>query len=311
MQMMSEGMNLLNAFTVDVEDYYHVSAFEQHIDRSQWNTHESRVQASTRRLLRLLEKHAVRGTFFVLGWVADHHPDLVREIHAAGHEIGSHSYWHRLIYQQTPAEFREDLVRSRNVLENLIGERVTSYRAPSFSITTKSLWALDILIEEGFKVDSSIFPVYHDRYGIPGARRDLHRMERAGGTMWEFPVSVRQIAGFKMPVSGGGYFRLYPLGLTIRCLSGINQRQGQQFVFYVHPWEVDPEQPRLPVRSRISRLRHYINLSTTHSKLDILLSRFKFGPMRDVVALAEQNAACDVTKSPLTPSDVGPLEAKV
>ena len=287
------GMNLLNAFTVDVEDYYHVSAFEQHVQRSQWEGYDSRVVESTRRILALLNQHSVRGTFFILGWVAEHQPDLVREIHAAGHEIGSHSYWHRLIYNQTPDEFREDLVRSRNVLEDLIGQPVTSYRAPSFSITERSLWALDILIEEGFQIDSSIFPVYHDRYGIPGARRDLHRIERPAGSLWEFPVSVRQFAGFKLPVSGGGYFRLYPLGLTLHCLRGINQRQQQSFVFYVHPWEVDPQQPRLPVASRLSRFRHYVNLSTTHSKLDTLLSRFKFGPLRDVVAQAQQNIAAN------------------
>jgi len=285
------GMILLNAFTVDVEDYYHVSGFEQHVERSQWEGYDSRVEASTRRILALLEKHGVRATFFVLGWVADHHPDLVREIHAGGHEIGSHGYWHRLIYNQTPDEFRADLVRSRDVLEDLISQAVTAYRAPSFSITNRSLWALDILIEEGFQIDSSIFPVYHDRYGIPGARRDLHPIERPAGMLWEFPVSVRQVAGFKLPVSGGGYFRLYPLGLTIRCLRGINERQLQPFLFYVHPWEVDPEQPRLHAASRLSRFRHYVNLSTTHSKLDIVLSRFKFGPLRDVVALAQQNAA--------------------
>jgi polysaccharide deacetylase family protein (PEP-CTERM system associated) len=279
---------LINAFTVDVEDYYHVSAFERHVERARWESYESRVVASTRRILTLLEKHDVRGTFFVLGWVADHQPALVREIHTAGHEIGSHGYWHRLIYNQTPDEFRTDLVRSRNVLEDLIGSPVTSYRAPSFSITHRSLWALDILIEEGFQIDSSIFPVYHDRYGIPGARRDLHQINRTGGSLWEFPVSVRALAGLKLPVSGGGYFRLYPLTLSLRWLQAINERQQQPFVFYVHPWEVDPDQPRLPAVSRLSRFRHYVNLGSTHSKLDALVSRFQFAPLRDVVAAARQ-----------------------
>ncbi|MCE9552262.1 MAG: DUF3473 domain-containing protein [Planctomycetes bacterium] len=286
-------MNLLNAFTVDVEDYYHVSAFESQVDRSQWGAYESRVEVSTRRLLRLLEQHNVRGTFFVLCWVAEHYPHLVREIHAGGHEIGSHSYWHRLIYNQTPAEFREDLVRSRDILEGLIGQRVTSYRAPSFSITNKSLWALDILIEEGFKVDSSIFPIYHDRYGIPGARRDLHQVERAGGTLWEFPVSVKEFAGWKLPVSGGGYFRLYPLNFTSASLSSINLRLNQPFVFYIHPWEIDPGQPRLSVGSRLSRFRHYVNLSRTYSKLDMLLSRFRFGSLGDVIATQSPNGQWD------------------
>ncbi|MCE9551778.1 MAG: polysaccharide deacetylase family protein, partial [Planctomycetes bacterium] len=177
----SLGANRLNAFTVDVEDYYHVSAFEKHIPRTNWDQFESRVEANTHRLLNLLAQHSVRGTFFVLGWVVDHFPHLIREIHAAGHEVGSHSYWHRLIYEQAPDEFREDLVRSRNAIENLIGQGVAAYRAPSFSVTARSTWALEILVEEGFRIDSSIFPVYHDRYGIPNARVEPHQIETPAG----------------------------------------------------------------------------------------------------------------------------------
>ncbi len=278
---------LPNAFTVDVEDYYHVSAFEQDVDRARWGQYPSRVVESTRRLLRLLERYHVQGTFFVLGWVADHFPDLVREIHAKGHEIGSHSYWHRLIYQQSRDEFREDLVRARTVLEDIIRESVIAYRAPSFSITSQSLWALDILADEDFKIDSSIFPIYHDRYGIPGARTDLHQRETSAGVLWEFPVSVRRFAGINVPVSGGGYFRLSPLWWTIQSLRRINEQQGQPFVFYVHPWEVDAGQPRLNVGSRLSRIRHYVNLASTERKLSMLLEEFCFAPLRDVVALAE------------------------
>jgi len=278
------GREVLHALTVDVEDYFQVSGFEKHIGRSQWDHFESRVVANTRRILRLLERHDVRGTFFVLGWVADRHPWLVQEIHRAGHEIGSHSFWHRLIYEQTPEEFRDDLRRSRDVLENAIGEPVTAFRAPSFSITTRSLWALEILAEEGFRVDSSVFPVYHDRYGIPQAEPRLHRLEVSGGSLWEFPPSVARIAGVNVPI-GGGYFRLYPLWWTRFCLQRIH-RSRQSAILYVHPWEFDPRQPRLTMGSPLTRFRHYVNLATTERKLDILLRELRFGRICDVIRRA-------------------------
>jgi len=276
-------MSQLNAFTVDVEDYYQVSAFEQDIKRDQWGDYASRVVSNTRRLLRLLEQHQVSATFFVLGWVAERNPHLVREIQDAGHEVASHSFWHRLVYEQTPDEFRADLIASRDVLQDITGEKVTAYRAPSFSVTEKSLWALDILAEEGFEVDSSIFPVYHDRYGIPDAPTDLHQRETTAGPIWEFPVSVRKMTGVNLPISGGGYFRLYPYRFSARCLRRVNERENRPFVFYVHPWEVDPNQPRLPIRSRMSRTRHYVNISKNEKKLDRLLSQFHFGRLRDVI----------------------------
>jgi polysaccharide deacetylase family protein (PEP-CTERM system associated) len=275
---------MLNALTIDVEDYYQVSAFEKDVARTDWDRYESRVVANTQRVLRSLDEAQTKATFFVLGWVADHHPELVREIHRAGHEIGSHSYWHRLVYEQTPDEFRADLVRSRDVLEQIVGESVTAYRAPSFSITKKSLWALEILCEEGFTCDSSIFPIHHDRYGIPDARAELHQLATPAGSLWEFPAAVMRIAGVNAPVSGGGYFRLYPLPLTIRALRSVNQRRKQPFVFYTHPWEFDPDQPRLRVGSWLSRRRHYLNLSSTERKLRRLLSAFSFGAIRDVIA---------------------------
>jgi polysaccharide deacetylase family protein (PEP-CTERM system associated) len=282
-------MQILNAFTVDVEDYYHVSAFEKHVCRDQWDQWESRVEANTQRLLDLLHKHDVRGTFFVLGWVAQRYPGLVREIYACGHEIGSHSYWHRLIYEHSPSDFRDDLCRSRDVLEDTIGARVTAFRAPSFSITARSLWALEILVEEGFSVDSSIFPIRHDRYGIPDAQRRLHRVATPAGELWEFPASVARIAfplagGMNLPVSGGGYFRLFPLFWTRFYLSRINRQEQQPFVFYVHPWEIDPDQPRIPAPSRISRFRHYVGLKQSEGKLDRLLAKFRFGRVCDVIA---------------------------
>jgi len=283
-------MELLNALTVDVEDYFHVTAFEKHIDRDDWHSHGDRIVASTRRILRLFDDHNVKGTFFVLGWVAERFADLVREIHAAGHEIGSHSYWHRLIYDQTPEQFREDLCRSRDVLQDTIQTPVTAHRAPSFSITGRSLWALDILAEEGFRVDSSIFPTRHDRYGIPDAPTQIHQIETGSGPLWEFPPSVLKIGRSNVPVGGGGYFRLYPLSWTIRALARINRTTSQPFMFYMHPWEIDPEQPRVPVSSRLSRFRHYVNLAKTEQKLNALLARFRFGRLCDVI---EQGAASE------------------
>jgi polysaccharide deacetylase family protein (PEP-CTERM system associated) len=282
-------MSILNAFTVDVEDYYQVSAFEKHVHRDEWDQWESRVVASTQRLLTLLDRHSVKGTFFVLGWVAQRYPQLVREIHDRGHEIGSHGYWHRLIYENSPEEFRADLRRSRDVLEDVTGVRVTAHRAASFSITARSLWALEILAEEGFTVDSSIFPIRHDRYGIPGAEPRLHQLTTPAGQLWEFPPSVARFGRMNLPVSGGGYFRLYPFVLTSYCLRKIN-RARHAFMFYVHPWEVDPDQPRVPARSKLTRFRHYVGLRGTERKLDRLLTRFRFGRVSDVI-----EARCQVS----------------
>ena len=282
-----------NALTFDVEDYYHVSAFEKHIDRAQWSQYESRVVNSTRRILKLLEKHRVRATFFVLGWVAEQSPQLVREIRDQGHEIGSHGYWHRLVYQISPEEFRADLVHARDVLQEITATPIRSYRAASFSITRQSLWALEILVEEGIRFDSSIYPVYHHRYGIPDANPAIHRIETPAGGLWEFPVSVLRIGRVNLPVSGGGYFRLYPLDWTLRFLSKINQKHGRPFVFYVHPWELDPDQPRLKVGSRVARARHYLNLGRTEEKLEVLLKKFRFGRLSDVV---EASQPCNTDK---------------
>jgi polysaccharide deacetylase family protein (PEP-CTERM system associated) len=274
---------ILNALSVDVEDYFQVSGFEKDIRPEDWDRYDCRVVENTQRIMELLARHDIRATFFVLGWIADRYPQLVRELHAAGHEIGSHGYWHRLIYQQSPDEFRADLRRSRAVLEDAVGEPVVAYRAASFSITAQSLWALEILVEEGFQVDSSVFPIYHDRYGIPGAAPRLHRLTTPAGPLWEFPPSVVKLARLRVPVSGGGYFRLFPLPWTVYCLGRINRTEGEPFVFYIHPWEVDPDQPRIAARSRLSRWRHYLNLSKNERKLDGLLRRFRFGRLCDVV----------------------------
>jgi len=282
--------DLLNILTVDVEDYFQVSAFERDISRDQWNRYDGRVVSNTHRVLKLLDRHGVCATFFVLGWVARRYPRLVRDIHAAGHQIGSHGYWHRLVYDQSPEQFRSDLQQSRDVLADTIGEPVTAYRAPSFSITKRSLWALDILVEEGFLFDSSIFPVYHDRYGIPDAKPTIHRIATSAGPLWEFPPSVIRFARLNVPICGGGYFRLYPLKLTLRVLSSANRKSGRPFVFYIHPWELDPEQPRLRAGSRLSRARHYLNLASTEKKLGIVLDQYPFGRLCDVAG-EEQSPA--------------------
>ncbi len=286
-------MNLPNAFTVDVEDYYHVSAFEGYVDR-RWDSFPSRIVANTRRILEILGAADVRATFFVLGWVAERFGSLVREIRECGHEIGSHGYGHELIYRLAPEAFRADLIRARNVLEDAIGEPVRAYRAPSFSITRRSTWALEILAQQGIRYDSSVFPIRHDRYGIPGARADIHRIDTPSGMLWEFPPSVVRIAGINVPISGGGYFRLYPLALSLRWLRQVNRKHGQPFVFFVHPWELDPSQPRLPVPSLVSRFRQYVNLRTTRTKLETLLKTFRFVPMSEVIERVGQNSVATV-----------------
>jgi polysaccharide deacetylase family protein (PEP-CTERM system associated) len=277
-----EGGPVLNALSVDVEDYYHVSAFDNIVKRDDWDRFESRVVASTRRVLDVLDAASVRATFFVLGWVADRHPDLVRAIQAAGHEVGCHGYWHRLIYEQTPQEFREDLCRARDVLQDLVGERVVTYRAPSFSVTRRSLWALDVLIEEGFQIDSSIYPTYHHRYGMAGTPPGPHRIARPAGGIWEFPPPVVRRLGYPLPIGGGGYFRLYPYAFTRRGLRTINA-QGRPFVAYVHPWELDPGQPRL-TPGRLKACRHYVNLHRTERRLTCLLQDFRLGTLSEALS---------------------------
>lgn len=272
---------LLNALTIDVEDYFHVSAFDRCLSRDQWDDMPVRVGDSTRILLDRLAVAGVRGTFFILGWVAERNPALVRAIRNAGHEIGCHGYAHRLIYEQTPQEFRADLRQARLLLEDILGERVVAYRAPSFSITKRSLWALDILLEEHFLFDSSIYPTYHDRYGIAGTPPHPHNIEREGGNLWEFPPPVWGLMKYPLPVGGGGYFRLYPYGLTRRGLRAINAA-GRPFAVYLHPWEFDPDQPRLRP-GILSAFRHYVGLRRTEERLVRLLKDFRFGTLTEAM----------------------------
>lgn len=269
---------VINAFTVDVEDYYMVSAFADTVRFEEWGRYESRVEKNTRLLLEMLDRHGVKGTFFVLGWIAERCPGLVKDIASAGHEVACHGYRHRLIYEMTPEEFREDVRRAKEILEECAGTVVIGYRAASYSIVRETLWALDILIEEGFRYDSSIFPIRHDRYGIPGGERFTHRIERAGGAIVEIPPSTITLLGQNVPVAGGGYLRLFPLGITRAAARSIIGREGKPVVVYLHPWEIDPHQPRIRCGLK-SRVRHYINLESTAAKVEALLREFPFGPM--------------------------------
>lgn len=277
---------IVNAMTVDVEDYFQVSAFERHVDRRDWPNYESRVCANTERLLDLFERTAVRATFFTLGWVADRFPRLVRAIVANGHELASHGYAHRLTYDLDRGSFREDIRRARASLECAAGIRVVGYRAPSYSIVERTLWALDVLVEEGYEYDASIYPIRHDRYGMPGWHRHVHRVERARGGIWEVPGSTVQVLGANLPIGGGGYFRLLPYRWTRRGIRHVNDVEGQPAIFYLHPWEIDPGQPRLRA-SALSRFRHYRNLHKTYGRLEQLLAEFRFAPVSEILLRQE------------------------
>jgi polysaccharide deacetylase family protein (PEP-CTERM system associated) len=263
-----------NYLTVDVEDYFQVAAFEKVIPVDTWDQYESRVVANTDSILELFAAHQVKATFFIVGWIADRYPDLVLEIDRQGHEIGCHSDRHQKIYDLTPELFREDTRHAKEILEQIIGKPVYGYRAPSYSITDKSLWALDILAELGFRYDSSIFPVYHDNYGIPDAPRFPYRLDKQN--MMEYPISTVKFPGLNLPIAGGGYFRFFPYWFTRMALRRINKKEQQPFIFYFHPWEVDPGQPRIEGAGAKSRFRHYLNLDKTMGRLDHLLHDFKF-----------------------------------
>lgn len=272
-----------NAITVDVEDYFHVSGFAGSINRSDWDSHPLRVEASTGKLLDLFDECQVKGTFFVLGWVAERLPGLVKNIAGRGHEVACHGYSHQLIYEQSPEVFREETFRSKKILEDIIQSPVRGYRAASYSITEQSKWALDVIAEAGFIYDSSIFPVRHDRYGIPGSPEYPYNLESPGGRqLVEFPLSTARVFTYRLPMAGGGYFRLYPYLMTRMGLRQIN-RKNRPFIFYLHPWEVDPDQPRIRA-SWLSRFRHYNNLEKCEARLERLLNDFRFGTAWDVLS---------------------------
>ncbi|MHB8056675.1 MAG: XrtA system polysaccharide deacetylase [Desulfuromonadaceae bacterium] len=278
---------MINALTIDVEDYFHVTAFERQIKPAEWGRYPLRVEGSTLRILDMLDEFALKATFFVLGWVAERLPGLIKEISRRGHEIACHGYGHQLVYRLSPQEFRQDISRARNILEDICGERVHGYRAPSYSITEKSLWALDVLVEEGFTYDSSIFPITHDIYGIPGGKRFPHEISTPAGKIREFPISTfpLQVGWWKsqMPICGGGYLRLFPAALVARAIQAINVREKQPVIVYFHPWEIDPEQPRIRAGVK-SCFRHYLNLERMELKVRHLLDNFRFSSAGEVLS---------------------------
>jgi polysaccharide deacetylase family protein (PEP-CTERM system associated) len=280
----------IDGLSVDVEDYFHVEAFAGQISPDIWTAFPSRVRPNCERILGLLERLGWRATFFVLGWVAEREPALIREIAKAGHELGCHSYAHGRVFSQPPEVFREDLRRARGIIEDVAGTRVLGYRAPTFSIVRRSLWAMEILAEEGFLYDSSIFPIRHDLYGYPEFPRFLQRIQLASGReILEVPMSTIRFAGANWPVAGGGYLRLLPMSYTHWATRRIHERDRQPVVVYFHPWELDVGQPRLK-GSWKSRVRHYSGLSRMEGRLEALLGRGQFEPLESLVTRLQGTA---------------------
>lgn len=269
-----------NALSFDVEDYFHVSNFESFIAFEHWDRYESRVERNTRTIFDILAENETRATFFVLGWVAERFPKLVQEIADAGHELGVHGYRHRLIYRLSPDEFRKDLRRTIDLVEDASGQKVLGHRAPSFSVTERSLWAIDILQEEGLRYDSSVFPIRHPRYGIPKARRAPWEI-RDG--FWEFPMATVRIGVTNVPIAGGAYLRILPYALTRWGLRRMN-RENLPAVVYLHPWEIDPGQPRFETSPQVG-LRHYYNLDKTKARLRRLCKEFRFTTLQEVLGI--------------------------
>lgn len=267
-----------NALTIDLEDYYHVSAFRDSIDPGQWNSQESRVQANTAALLNWLDEAGCKATFFTLGWLAEQHPHVVRSVAAHGHEIACHSLRHRTVYEMTPEEFREDTHKAKQLLEDVSGMPVRGYRAPSFSITEDSFWALTVLAELGFTYDSSIFPVKHANYGVPKASRAPFRVDTPSGPIIEFPMTTLEFAGKRSPFAGGAYFRILPYWYTRWGIRFLNHKESRPVCVYLHPWELDPQQPRMD-GGFTARWRHYLGLRSTSVKFRALIREFEFCPL--------------------------------
>lgn len=302
-------MTMINALSIDVEDYFQVSAFEGCVSRSQWDSFPLRVESNTSRILDILDEFGVKATFFILGWIAERKPLLVREIARRGHEVASHGYGHQRVCTQSRQEFRDDIRRSKALLEDLCGGSVHGYRAPSYSISLVTLWAFDELHDAGYCYDSSVFPIRHDLYGIPEWPRHPFTVLKDSDGSWgpvgphatsmiaeysslpgdktlkrmlEIPITTLSISGTSIPIAGGGYFRFFPYAFTRWGLRRINGQEGRPFVFYLHPWEIDPDQPRMNGAGLKSRFRHYLNLQKTEERLRRLLTDFRFAKMLDV-----------------------------
>ncbi|HUZ73892.1 MAG TPA: XrtA system polysaccharide deacetylase [Stellaceae bacterium] len=278
------GTGLLNAMTVDVEDYFQVQAFADVIARDAWETLPRRVERNTDRLLDIFAAAGVKATFFTLGWVAERHPRLVRRIVAEGHELASHGYAHQRADGQTAAEFRADVVRTKAILEDQGGTAVQGYRAPTFSIGPRNRWAFEVLAEAGYRYSSSVNPIAHDLYGVPNGPRAPFREERSG--LLEIPLTTLRLFGRNFPCAGGGYFRLLPYAISWRAMQHVNRADGLPCAFYLHPWEIDPDQPRQNNASWKSRFRHYVNLARTEARLQRLLTDLSWGRMDAAFASA-------------------------
>jgi polysaccharide deacetylase family protein (PEP-CTERM system associated) len=272
---------IVNAFSVDVEDWFQVAAFARNIDRADWDRLECRIERNVDILLATLDRHSVSATFFTLGWIAERYPAMVRRIVAGGHELASHGYGHQMIGDLSRTEFRDDVVRAKGLLEQVGGVGVLGYRAPSFSVGRDTLWALDVLQDTGHRYSSSIYPIKHDLYGMPEAPRFAHR--RSNGLL-EIPATSIRVMERNLPASGGGYFRLLPYRASSWSIRRVNNVDGQAAVFYCHPWEIDPGQPRMARASRKARFRHYVNQRRMLSKIDRLLGDFAWGTVSDTIA---------------------------
>jgi len=281
-----QNKKIINAMTVDVEDYFQVSAFEPYINKNNWDSIEHRVEKNTHKILDTFAEFNNKATFFTLGWVAERYPQLIKRIIAEGHELACHGYEHIRVTEQTPAQFRADIVRTKNILEELGGQEIKGYRAASYSINSDNLWAHDVLAEEGFKYSSSVYPVKHDLYGIPDAPRFSYNPIE-GSDFLEIPITTVKIGQKNLPCGGGGFFRFYPYLLSKWAFHNIN-KAGQSAIFYCHPWEIDPKQPRQQGLSLKTRFRHYLNLTKMEQRIRYLLNDFQWDTMENVFVKSQR-----------------------
>ena len=271
---------VVNALTIDVEDYFHVSAFAPYIPRSSWDSWPCRIEQNIDRVLQLLADRGVNATFFTLGWIAERYPEMVRRIVSGGHELASHGYAHERAATQGPDPFFADVALAKAVLEDIVGTEVQGYRAPSFSINDDNLWAYDCLAKAGYRYSSSVYPIRHDHYGAPGRSRFAHL---ASAGVLEVPIATVRLFRTNLPAGGGGYFRLMPYALSRWLIRRVNDADEESAVFYFHPWEIDPEQPRVKEADPKARFRHYINLERTATRLQLLLADFRWDRLDHVV----------------------------
>ena len=295
--MLTSTRPLTNALTIDVEDYFQVSAFAPYIDRASWDARECRIERNLQRILDMLDRHQARGTFFTLGWIAERYPQAVRDIVARGHELASHGYGHERASDLSEAAFTQDVTRAKAILEDLAGAEVRGYRAPSFSIGTGNLWAFDVLARAGYRYSSSVYPIRHDHYGMPDSPRFAFRVNES---MLEIPITTLRVMRRNLPSSGGGWFRLLPYAVSRWMLRQVNGSDAEPAVFYFHPWEIDPDQPRIPGIDLKTRFRHYVNIGRTQRRLDRLLTDFRWGRMDEVFLARSGQAAAAVAPTVAT-----------